>query len=293
MLNWSAHGRLRRVQVALLFQLAGARKSVWSSTLRGRRPRRLRGRYSWELSPLRLARGRQGDLRRRGAGQRRGRQSAAGRVGHSSAEVFSAAEHSREALLRAQALWERLVALAADRIDEKPAPRPTRLAVRGDRLLDQRALQLVSELQLRGRPSSKTSRRRARSGARCATRELAGSGGAPQPRGARAALARILRPGRRRSAISRARFPPRSPRRRRTSSISRTCSTRRGSKRCRRSARSWPPPAASWRAWPTGCARRRRGHQTADSLRGGTMRERIQDLMARMQEMARASATST
>src|SRR5207237_2295073 len=37
-------------------------------------------------------------------------------------KVFSAAEHSRESLLRAQALWERLVAVTADRIEEPPPP---------------------------------------------------------------------------------------------------------------------------------------------------------------------------
>jgi hypothetical protein len=39
-------------------------------------------------------------------------------------KVFSAAEHSRESLLRAQALWERLVSVTADRIEEEPPPGP-------------------------------------------------------------------------------------------------------------------------------------------------------------------------
>ena len=43
-------------------------------------------------------------------------------------KVFSAAEHSRESLIRAQALWERLVALLGDRLEEKPPPQDAEAA---------------------------------------------------------------------------------------------------------------------------------------------------------------------
>src|SRR5579862_7312057 len=37
-------------------------------------------------------------------------------------KVFSAAEHHKEGIARAVALWERMIVLLAQRIEEKPAP---------------------------------------------------------------------------------------------------------------------------------------------------------------------------
>src|SRR5712692_6970435 len=75
----------------------------------GQAARRLRGTYSWELSPLRLRAGDKVTY----AVEARDNDAVDGPQRGASAtqvlKVFSAAEHSREALLRAQALWERLV----------------------------------------------------------------------------------------------------------------------------------------------------------------------------------------
>ena len=150
-LNWSATDDYGVSQVALLFQLAGDKEERVVLQTPGQAARRLRGTYSWELSPLRLRAGDKVTY----AVEARDNDAVDGPQRGASAtqvlKVFSAAEHSREALLRAQALWERLVALAADRIEEKPAP-PTDgagwYAATGSS--DQRALQLVSELQSAG-----------------------------------------------------------------------------------------------------------------------------------------------
>src|SRR6267378_3133662 len=153
MLNWSATDDYGVSQVALLFQLAGGKEERVVLHTPGQAARRLRGTYSWELSPLRLRAGDKVTY----AVEARDNDAVDGPQRGASAtqvlKVFSAAEHSREALLRAQALWERLVALAADRIDEKPAP-PTDAAgwYAATGSLDQRALQLVSELQAARRP---------------------------------------------------------------------------------------------------------------------------------------------
>src|SRR6266852_3160145 len=121
-LNWSATDDYGVSQVALLFQLAGGKEERVVLQTPGQAARRLRGTYSWELSPLRL---RAGD-KITYAVEARDNDAVDGPQRGASAtqvlKVFSAAEHSREALLRAQALWERLVALAADRMEEKPAP---------------------------------------------------------------------------------------------------------------------------------------------------------------------------
>ena len=150
-LNWSAADDYGVSQVALVFQVAGGKEERVVLQTPAQAARRLRGTHAWELSPLKL---RAGDkvtyvieARDNDAidGPQRG--ASATQV----LKVFSAAEHSREALLRAQALWERLVALAADRIEEKPAPAADAsgwYSVTSAK--DQNALQLVSELQAAG-----------------------------------------------------------------------------------------------------------------------------------------------
>ncbi|HMC35496.1 MAG TPA: DUF4175 family protein, partial [Myxococcales bacterium] len=150
-LNWSATDDYGLSQVALLFQLAGGKEERVVLQTPAQAARRLRGTYAWELSPLRL---RAGD-KLTYAVEARDNDAVDGPQRGASAtqvlKVFSAAEHSREALLRAQALWERLVALAADRIEEKPAPATDAsgwYSATGAK--DQGALQLVSELQAAG-----------------------------------------------------------------------------------------------------------------------------------------------
>ena len=152
LLNWSASDDYGLSQVALIFQLAGGKEErVVLQQTPGQAARRLRGTYAWELSPLRL---RAGDKVTYSVEARDNDAVDGPQRGASATQVlkvFSAAEHSREALLRAQALWERLVVLAADRIEEKPAPAADAsgwYSATGAK--DQGALQLVSELQAAG-----------------------------------------------------------------------------------------------------------------------------------------------
>src|SRR5207245_1938060 len=150
-LNWSATDDYGLSQVALLFQLAGGKEERVVLQTPAQAARRLRGTKAWELRPLRV---RAGD-KLTYAVEARDNDAVDGPQRGASAtqvlKVFSAAEHSREALLRAQALWERLVALAADRIEEKPAPATDAsgwYSATGAK--DQGALQLVSDLQAAG-----------------------------------------------------------------------------------------------------------------------------------------------
>ena len=147
-INWSATDDYGVSQVALVFQLAGGKEERVVLQTPGQAARRLRGTYAWELSPLRLRAGDKVTY----AVEARDNDAVDGAQRGASAtqvlKVFSAAEHSREALLRAQALWERLVALAADRIEEKPAPAADAAGwYSATSAKDQAALQLVSELQ--------------------------------------------------------------------------------------------------------------------------------------------------
>jgi hypothetical protein len=108
--------------VTLVLQPAGGKEERRVLKEPGANVKRLRGTYVWELAPHHLragdkvsyfveAKDNNGvDGPQRGVSQTQ------------VIKVFSAAEHHREALLRAQALWERLVALLADRLEEKPAP---------------------------------------------------------------------------------------------------------------------------------------------------------------------------
>src|SRR5229473_3386132 len=121
-LAWSATDDYGLTQVSLVYQLAGGKEERINLMTPAAPAKRLRGASSWEMSPLKL---RAGDkvsyhLEARDndavGGPQKGVSPTQG------LKVFSAAEHSRESLIRAQALWERLVALLADRIEEKPVP---------------------------------------------------------------------------------------------------------------------------------------------------------------------------
>jgi hypothetical protein len=150
-LSWSATDDYGVSQVALLFQVAGGKEERVVLQTPAQPARRLRGTWSWELSPLHLRAGDKVTY----AVEARDNDAVDGAQRGASAtqvlKVFSAAEHSREALLRAQALWERLVALTADRIEEKPAP-PTDASgwYSATAAKDQAALQLVSDLSAAG-----------------------------------------------------------------------------------------------------------------------------------------------
>ena len=121
-LSWSASDDYGLAEIALVYQLAGGKEERVILQKPASAAKRLRGTYAWELAPLRL---RAGDklsyhLEAKDNDAVDGAQK--GVSATQALKVFSAAEHSREALVRAQALWERLVALTADRLEEKPAP---------------------------------------------------------------------------------------------------------------------------------------------------------------------------
>jgi Domain of unknown function (DUF4175) len=109
-------------QVALVYQLAGEKEQRVPLQAPSSAARRVRGTYAWDMGPLHL---RPGDkvtysVEAKDNDAVDGPQRGASPV--QVLKVFSAAEHSRESLVRAQALWERLVSLAADRIEEPTAP---------------------------------------------------------------------------------------------------------------------------------------------------------------------------
>jgi Domain of unknown function (DUF4175) len=121
-LGWSAADDYGLTQIALVWQRAGGKEERVVLQTPAAPAKRLRGTYVWELAPLRLRAGDRISYHLEAKdndavdGPQRG-------VSASQAlKVFSAAEHTRESLLRAQALWERLVALLGDRLEEKPPP---------------------------------------------------------------------------------------------------------------------------------------------------------------------------
>lgn len=124
---WTASDDYGLTQASLVIQRAGEpeeRVALQSAPEGGARARKMRGSYAWDLAPLKLRAGDKVaftveafdndavDGKKRGVS------------GTKVLKVFSAAEHHREAMLRAQALWERLVALLADRLDETVSPLP-------------------------------------------------------------------------------------------------------------------------------------------------------------------------
>ena len=121
-LGWSATDDYGLQQISLVFQSAGAKEERIALSTPAAPARRLRGTYAWEIAPLKL---RPGDkvsyhLEAKDNDAVDGAQK--GVSATQAIKIFSAAEHSREALLHAQALWERLVLLLGDRLEEKPVP---------------------------------------------------------------------------------------------------------------------------------------------------------------------------
>lgn len=121
-LTWSAQDDYGVTEVALVWQRAGSKEERAVLQTPASSARRLRGSYGWELAPLKL---RPGDkvsyhLEAKDNDAVDGPQR--GVSATQAIKVFSASEHTRESLLRAQALWERLVALLGDRLEEPPAP---------------------------------------------------------------------------------------------------------------------------------------------------------------------------
>jgi Domain of unknown function (DUF4175) len=119
---WSAADDYGLTRVELVWQRPGGNEERAVLQTPAAPAKRLRGAYVWEIAPLRL---RPGDrvsyhLEAKDNDAVDGPQR--GVSATQAIKVFSAAEHSRESLIRAQALWERLVALLGDRLEEKPAP---------------------------------------------------------------------------------------------------------------------------------------------------------------------------
>src|SRR5207237_10513053 len=121
-LSWSATDDYGLSEIALRYQLAAEKERRVVLLSPSASAKRLRGTYSWELAPLHL---RPGDkvtysVEAKDNDAVDGPQKGASAV--QVLKVFSAAEHSREARLGAQAPWERLAAVTADRAAQ-PAPR--------------------------------------------------------------------------------------------------------------------------------------------------------------------------
>src|SRR5207248_2169069 len=121
-IGWSAADDYGLTEVTLLWQRAGAKEERVVLQTPASPAKRLRGAYTWEIAPLRLRPGDRVSYHLEAKdndavdGPQRG-------VSPTQAiKVFSAAEHNRESLIRAQALWERLVALLGDRLEEKRPP---------------------------------------------------------------------------------------------------------------------------------------------------------------------------
>ncbi|GAC1341049.1 MAG: hypothetical protein NVSMB23_12120 [Myxococcales bacterium] len=157
-LSWSASDDYGLSRVQLVFQRAGepeARVELTPPPAEGAAARRLRGTWAWEMAPLRLRAGDKVsyfveakdndavDGPQRGVSQTH------------VLKVFSAAEHHKDALIKATQLWERLVALLADRLEEKQVPgrdAAGALAWYGPLAQkDRDALALVSEMGKTGR----------------------------------------------------------------------------------------------------------------------------------------------
>jgi hypothetical protein len=157
-LSWSASDDYGLSRVQLVFQRAGEaeeRVDLTPPPAPGAQAKRLRGTYGWEMAPLRL---RAGDkisyfIEARDNDAVDGPQRGVSQT--HVLKVFSAAEHHRDALLKATQLWERLVALLADRLEEKPVPAREAEGALGWygplAQKDREALALVSEMGKTGR----------------------------------------------------------------------------------------------------------------------------------------------
>jgi len=121
-ISWSAADDYGLTQLALVWQRAGAKEERIVVQTPPAPARRLRGSYNWEMAPLKLRPGDKVSYHIEAKDNDAVDGSQRGVSATQAIKVFSAAEHSRESLIRAQALWERLVALAADRMEEPPAP---------------------------------------------------------------------------------------------------------------------------------------------------------------------------
>ncbi len=119
---WSAADDYGLTQVTLVWQRAGSKEERVVLQTPAAPAKRLRGAYAWELAPLRLRPGDRVSYHVEAKDNDAVDGPQRGVSATQAIKVFSAAEHSRESLIRAQALWERLVALLGDRLEEPPPP---------------------------------------------------------------------------------------------------------------------------------------------------------------------------
>ncbi len=119
---WSAADDYGLTQISLVYQRAGGKEERVVLQTPSSPAKRLRGAYTWELSPLRLRAGDKVSYHLEAKDNDAVDGAQRGVSATQAIKVFSAAEHTRESLIRAQALWERLIAFAADRMEEKPSP---------------------------------------------------------------------------------------------------------------------------------------------------------------------------
>ena len=156
-LSWSATDDYGLGGVWLVFQRPGEaeqRVPLGTPPGDGVTARRLSGTYSWELAPLALRAGDRVTFRVEAKDQDAvdGPQKGASAI--HTLKVFSLAEHHREALQRVLQLWERLVLQLADRLEERPAPGPEAEAqpwYTAATARDKNGMQLAGELGKAGR----------------------------------------------------------------------------------------------------------------------------------------------
>jgi hypothetical protein len=140
-------------QVALVFQKPGAKEVRVVLESPQAKALRLRGTYAWQIAPLSLRAGDKVSYHLEALDNDAVDGAQKGVSATQAIKIFSAAEHSREALIHAQALWERLVALLGDRLEEKPPPAQGDAAAQWyaqTAQKDKDGRQLVSELSAAG-----------------------------------------------------------------------------------------------------------------------------------------------
>ncbi|HUB06911.1 MAG TPA: DUF4175 family protein [Myxococcales bacterium] len=134
-------------EIALLYRPPGAakdRRTVLRQSPEG--PRHVEAEVTFDLAPLELAPGDTVSYTIEALDNDAVAGPKAGRARTQTLKVYSAAEHHEEALRQARAVWEKLISLLADRIDEHGAPlgRPSSGAPSE---ADRRALALCDEME--------------------------------------------------------------------------------------------------------------------------------------------------
>ncbi len=149
-IRWRASDDYGLSQVALVYRAPG-RPGETRVILRKtpEAPRHLRGEDHLDLAPLSLSPGDTLSYTVEALDNDAVEGPKSGRAPARTLKVFSAAEHHREALEAARALWEKLVLVLADRVDEK-VDRP-RMAESAAEAADGRALALCDRMEVASR----------------------------------------------------------------------------------------------------------------------------------------------